>query len=78
MSVRNAVSGAGDDRELSEQIAVRLPRSIVERLSALAEQLQAEAPPGVVVRRSDAMRAALLEGLDVLLTRRRRAKRKRR
>ncbi len=58
------------DRELSEQIAVRLPKSLIKRLESLVEQLQADAPAGVVIRRSDAMRVALLEGLDALESRR--------
>ncbi len=46
-------------------IPVRLPTEVVSRLDRLAERLRDERP-GVTVSRSDAIRVALIRGLDGL------------
>ena len=60
-------------RSKTEQIAVRLPPELIERLDALTEPLS---PPGVQFGRSDVMRMALTEGVAILEKRAAEAKRR--
>ncbi len=60
-SVRRARTGwAG---EPSEQIAVRLPESLLRRVDRHVKRLREETPEWVTVTRADAVRALLLEAL---------------
>jgi predicted DNA-binding protein len=45
------------------QTAVRLPRAAVERVKKLAKRMS---QPGVTISRSEAIRVALIAGLDAL------------
>jgi len=60
MRVRNNVPRQRTD---TLQLAVRVPRAWLGRLDALISKL---APPGFQPTRTDIIRAALSEGLDVL------------
>ena len=48
------------------QITIRIPVSALDRAAALVEKKALGAPPGVTPSRADALRAALLLGLDEL------------
>ena len=52
------------DREATEQVAVRLSRSLLERVDRHLERLQGQVPGWVTVTRADAIRALLLDALD--------------
>lgn len=59
----NTTAAAKSPPPHDEQIAVRLPAHLVERVDAYRSQL-AKAAPGIGVTRSDAVRALLLVALD--------------
>lgn len=52
----------GADR--TEQVGVRLPTDLLERLDGYVETLRARMPAGVRVTRADAIRALLARGLE--------------
>lgn len=58
-----------DDRP---NMSVKLDQETMAKLEALEEKLRREAAPGVRITRTDAYRAALLTGLEVLLKEKRR------
>lgn len=64
--VENSAEGA------KQQVVIRLEREIVDRLEGLAAQL---AKPGLKITRTDAMRVALIAGLDALARRKVKVKR---
>jgi 5-methylcytosine-specific restriction enzyme subunit McrC len=64
--VENSAGGA------KQQVVIRLEREIVDRLEALAAQL---AKPGLKITRTDAVRVALIAGLDALSAKKAKVKR---
>ena len=52
--------------EPSEQIAVRLSEGLLRRVDRHVERLRGETPEWVVVTRADAVRALLMDALDVV------------
>ena len=60
--VRRAKTGwAG---EPTEQIAVRLPESLLKRVDRHVKRLRDRTPLGISVTRADAVRALLIQALD--------------
>ncbi len=60
-SVRKAKRGWGGER--AEQVAVRLPESLLRRVDKHVVRLRGQTPEWVTVTRADAVRALLLEAL---------------
>lgn len=61
MPRRRAVTGR--EKEETEQVAVRLARSLLERVDGHVERLRAQVP-GISFSRADAIRSLLTEALD--------------
>jgi predicted transcriptional regulator len=60
---RRRHSGASEEEPGQLNTALRLSTSVVERIDALADRIS---QPGLTVSRSEAMRLAILRGLDLL------------
>ena len=60
--VRRAKRGWGGER--TEQVAVRLPESLLKRVDRHVVRLREQTPLGISVTRADAVRALLIQALD--------------
>jgi hypothetical protein len=59
-----AATAVKGGRDRTEQVAVRLPTELLERLDEYVETLRAKLPAGVRVTRADGIRALLARGLQ--------------
>ena len=52
------------DQDQKQQLTIRLDTSVIEDLDKITSILQKTAPRGIVLTRTDALRSAILRGID--------------